>query len=97
MHGGMPCSRWSVLPEKMILMRQISVPCASCGGAADSASREGRGAFSKVGLGRTAIGEPSRKPASSTGGHKFRGRGGCLGAAESAGKEFADGRGRQNG
>ena len=26
MHGGMPCSRWSVLPEKMILMRRISVP-----------------------------------------------------------------------
>jgi hypothetical protein len=26
MHGGMPCLRWSVLPEKMISMRQISVP-----------------------------------------------------------------------
>jgi hypothetical protein len=26
MHGGMPYSRWSVLPEKMISMRQISVP-----------------------------------------------------------------------
>jgi len=25
MLGGMPCSRWSVLPEKMISMRRISV------------------------------------------------------------------------
>jgi hypothetical protein len=26
MHDGMPCSRWSVLLEKMISMRRISVP-----------------------------------------------------------------------
>jgi len=26
MRGGMPCSRWSVLPEKMSSMHRISVP-----------------------------------------------------------------------